>query len=189
MPTLEKQPPSHQSTIRRSQVVQRRRPNLPRESERDHKSSPKVRQAPTRQAASKRYSAKRPRTAPRGSVDVTSIRPVVAEMSATEAAAAETPATEAPSGLRSVARRQSAVRAFFTQFSFEKSFVLIGFVVSMTMMILYAIDLALAWPFKRASVLFDVTFMLGGLVMFWLSWDVAKDQLKGRYRKPAGRIS
>ncbi len=81
-------------------------------------------------------------------------------------------------------RKPSNLGRFFRQFTLEKSFTLIGFATGILALILFSIDLAFAWPLKRASIAFDVTFALSGVVMILLCWNVAKDQIRGRGRVP-----
>ncbi|WP_442505229.1 hypothetical protein SH528x_004010 [Novipirellula sp. SH528] len=81
-------------------------------------------------------------------------------------------------------RKPSSLQRFFRQFTLEKSFTLIGFATGILALILFSIDLAFAWPLKRASITFDVTFALSGVVMILMCWNVAKDQIRGRDRIP-----
>ncbi|TWU43506.1 hypothetical protein Q31b_25470 [Novipirellula aureliae] len=83
-------------------------------------------------------------------------------------------------------KRRSQVSRFFRPFTLEKSFTLMGFVTGAVLVVLFATDLIFAWPLMRASTLFDVTFMLVGLLMLVSSFGVAKDQVRGR--RPPKRI-
>ena len=80
------------------------------------------------------------------------------------------------------ARRSSALAEFFSSISLERSFILIAFVVAALVMSLFGLDLALGWPFRRASLLFDTTSMVCGAGLAYLSWDVFLDQVRGKAR-------
>ncbi len=59
----------------------------------------------------------------------------------------------------------------------EKSFVLFGFVVAITLVAIFGSDLICGWPFQRASMAFDITNVLCGFGLAFLSWDAYKDLL------------
>ncbi|NNE00787.1 MAG: hypothetical protein HKN47_26015 [Pirellulaceae bacterium] len=80
--------------------------------------------------------------------------------------------------------RPSPLRLFFQNFHTEKAFTLSGLLVGLTLVIVCGLDLAFAWPYQQASKAYDITFLLSGIVMLWLTWDVAKDQWSGRGRRP-----
>lgn len=42
---------------------------------------------------------------------------------------------------------------------------------------IFALDLALSWPFKRASVAMDVVFIVCALLLAFLSWTTLKEQV------------
>ncbi len=73
-------------------------------------------------------------------------------------------------------------RAFFEDFGLEKLFTVFSFLTAVSLVFICGPDLLLARPFKAASPIFDVTFLLSGLVMLGLTWSVAKDQVRGYVR-------
>jgi hypothetical protein len=79
-------------------------------------------------------------------------------------------------------RRPTALQQFFASFSLERSFTLFGFMVAVILMSFFGLDLACGWPFRRASVLFDVTSTVCGAVLGFLCWDVFWEQVKGQTR-------
>ncbi len=53
----------------------------------------------------------------------------------------------------------------------EKSFVVFGYVVAATLVAIFGSDLILGWPFQHASTVFDVTNVICGAGLAYLSWD------------------
>lgn len=47
-----------------------------------------------------------------------------------------------------------------------------GLVLSGLIVILFLADLVAAFPFQRVSVFFDVAFLIGGLIVAYLSWAI-----------------
>ena len=70
-------------------------------------------------------------------------------------------------------RRATAVR-----FSLERLFTGLGFAIALGLVAAFGLDLAFAWPFWRASVLFDAAFVVCGIALAYLSWNVHRDQLR-----------
>ena len=50
-----------------------------------------------------------------------------------------------------------------------------GFTVAALLVVLFGVDLALGWPFQRASILFDSMSAVSGVVLGYLSWNTLKD--------------
>ncbi|WP_372897001.1 hypothetical protein [Stieleria sp.] len=73
-------------------------------------------------------------------------------------------------------RRKSRLGRFFSGFTREKSFTILSFLVASGLIVLCSLDLAFAWPWMHASLLFDWTYLGVGLAMLWLTWDVFNDQ-------------
>lgn len=76
------------------------------------------------------------------------------------------------------ARKHSSVGVFFDSFNLVKCFTLFGFTVAATHVIIFGLDLAIAWPLQRASVLFDVNCIICGLLLACLSLGTFKDQVR-----------
>ncbi len=74
--------------------------------------------------------------------------------------------------------RRSSVRLFLESFSLVKSFTLLGFFVAAMHVVVFGLDLALAWPLQRASVPFDAICVVCGLMLTYLSWDTFRDQVR-----------
>lgn len=53
-----------------------------------------------------------------------------------------------------------------------------GLFVSGLIVILFLADLAAAFPFQRESVAADVGFILGGLIVAYLSWSIMERKRK-----------
>jgi hypothetical protein len=74
------------------------------------------------------------------------------------------------------------MQQFFASSSLERSFTLLGFFVAVFAISVFGFDLACGWPFRRASLLFDVTSTICGSVLLLLCWDVFREQVKGLTR-------
>ena len=57
----------------------------------------------------------------------------------------------------------------------SKALTIGGMVVAILLLILFSIDLAIAIPFKRASALMDISFVLCALILGYLSWSTFKE--------------
>lgn len=42
---------------------------------------------------------------------------------------------------------------------------------------IFLVDLALGWPFKRASIVMDVVFILCAAVLAFISWTTLREQV------------
>ena len=51
---------------------------------------------------------------------------------------------------------------------------LVGLIVSGLVAVLFVADLAAGFPFRRASVLADVGFVLSSLIVAYLSWSLLR---------------
>jgi len=76
-------------------------------------------------------------------------------------------------------RRPTAIEQFFAPFSLERSFTLLGFIVAVSVISFFSLDVACGWPFRRASLLFDATSTICGAVLLVLCWHVFWEQVKG----------
>jgi hypothetical protein len=74
--------------------------------------------------------------------------------------------------------RQLAFGTVFEGLSLVKTFTLFGFVVASLFMLVFGLDLALAWPFQRASVSYDIINVLCGAGLAYLSWNAWGDLRK-----------
>jgi hypothetical protein len=66
-------------------------------------------------------------------------------------------------------------RAAPNYFTVEMALVCVGFVVAALLVILFGLDLAIARPFFRASLLMDISFTICGLLLGYLSWNAYRD--------------
>jgi hypothetical protein len=60
-------------------------------------------------------------------------------------------------------------------FTGEMLLVWVGFVTAASLLILFGLDLAVGWPFMRASLLMDISFTVCGLILGYLSWNAYRD--------------
>lgn len=54
----------------------------------------------------------------------------------------------------------------------SKPLAITGLVASGLIVILFLADLIAGFPFGRVSMFFDVAFLLGGLIVAYLSWSI-----------------
>lgn len=54
----------------------------------------------------------------------------------------------------------------------SKSLSLIGIIISGLIAVLFLADLAAGIPFQRVSIPADIGFVLGGLIVAYLSWSI-----------------
>jgi hypothetical protein len=54
----------------------------------------------------------------------------------------------------------------------SKPLAITGLVVSGLIVILFLADLIAGFPFGRVSMFFDIAFLLGGLILAYLSWSI-----------------
>ena len=64
--------------------------------------------------------------------------------------------------------------SFYYRQTLEKSFVMFGFAVAITLVLLFGIDLITGWPFHQASKAYDIANIVCGMVLAYLSWDTCK---------------
>jgi uncharacterized membrane protein YuzA (DUF378 family) len=57
----------------------------------------------------------------------------------------------------------------------ETALLAVAAVISMVLMLLFAVDLVTAWPLERYSPLTDVTYLLCGLGVAYLTWHAHRD--------------
>ncbi len=57
----------------------------------------------------------------------------------------------------------------------SKALTIGGMVIAILLLILFSIDLAIAIPFKRASMMMDVSFLVCALITGYLSWSAFKE--------------
>lgn len=75
-------------------------------------------------------------------------------------------------------RRRSSLGVFIASISLTKCFTLFGFTVAAVHIILFGLDLAIAWPLQRASILFDINCVVCGILLSCLSWGTFRDQVR-----------
>jgi len=56
----------------------------------------------------------------------------------------------------------------------EKGLTILGMVIAI-LLLLFALDLVLGLPFKRASTLMDVAFVACSIVLAYLSWSTLRE--------------
>ena len=71
--------------------------------------------------------------------------------------------------------RPSRAQPSRVQFDIRMAFTLFGFAVAAVLVILFGLDLALAVPFQRVSLLMDVTYLICGITLAGLSWSCYRD--------------
>lgn len=52
-----------------------------------------------------------------------------------------------------------------------------GMVIAALILVLFLLDLAIAFPFSRAALVMDIIFVLCAAVLGWLSWTTFKEQV------------
>jgi len=57
----------------------------------------------------------------------------------------------------------------------SKILTIIGMVVAAFILILFALDLAIGFPFMRASFLLDVAFVISAALLGYLSWTTFRE--------------
>ncbi len=57
----------------------------------------------------------------------------------------------------------------------SKALTIGGMVVAILLLILFATDLAIKIPFKRAAILMDVAFIVCAVILGYLSWSTFKE--------------
>ena len=102
-----------------------------------------------------------------------------------------------PRQIASRPRSKSAFAQFFSSpFGIEKTFTVLSFLLSTSLLVFCCLDLTIAWPWRQASRLFDWGFLVCGLVLLGMTFDVFRDQtrvMRQRRRdysnyEPAGTI-
>ena len=58
-----------------------------------------------------------------------------------------------------------------------KIMTLIGLILSALIVLVFAIDLAIGFPFMKASMLMDIAFIICGGVLGYLSWATNREQV------------
>ena len=71
--------------------------------------------------------------------------------------------------------RRASTRGTRGEFSFVKALTLSGFVVATLLVLVFGLDLLLAWPFQRASWSFDLINVACGAALAYLSWNTWRD--------------
>lgn len=57
-----------------------------------------------------------------------------------------------------------------------KSLTIIGMIVSSLVIILFGADLAVGFPFQKASMLMDILYLVCAAVLGYLSWSSFREQ-------------
>ncbi len=61
------------------------------------------------------------------------------------------------------------------KFTIAHAFVIFGYVVGGALFVVFGLDLLLGIPFRRLSILYDVTNVIVGLMLVYLSWNTHND--------------
>ncbi len=56
-----------------------------------------------------------------------------------------------------------------------KALTIIGLVVAGLVVVLFALDLAIQFPFQRASLMLDIAFLISGSILGYLGWSTLRD--------------
>jgi hypothetical protein len=51
-----------------------------------------------------------------------------------------------------------------------------GMVIAILILVLFLLDLAVAFPFRRINAVMDITFVLCALALGYLSWSTLREQ-------------
>jgi len=57
-----------------------------------------------------------------------------------------------------------------------KALCIVGMVVAALLLLIFALDLAMEFPFGRTSLVIDIAFMACALGLGWLGWTTLKEQ-------------
>ncbi len=69
------------------------------------------------------------------------------------------------------------------QYWLEKSFIIFGFIVGTFLSLVFFLDLSFGWPLQRASLTFDTSSVICGVILVYLSWHVLRSQISRRLWK------
>ena len=58
-----------------------------------------------------------------------------------------------------------------------KVMTIVGLVIAGLIALVFVVDLALGFPFKRASLMMDVSFLICALLLAYMSWSTMKEQI------------
>lgn len=107
------------------------------------------------------------------------------------------PASDPPRSVQQIARVQLSQKTpsafarplarstrfvFFANWSLEKTFTLCGLLVAASLGLVFGLDLAIGWPFRHESASFGAALFVSSLGLAYMSYDVMRDQLRGRQR-------
>ena len=67
----------------------------------------------------------------------------------------------------------------------SKPLAITGLLISGLIVILFLADLVAGFPFRRVSIFLDVAFLVGGLIVAYLSWAIMPPASSPRARTPA----
>jgi len=56
-----------------------------------------------------------------------------------------------------------------------KALTIIGLVVAGLVVVLFALDLLIQFPFQRASFMLDIAFLISGSILGYLGWSTLRD--------------
>ncbi|MCM2373676.1 hypothetical protein [Aporhodopirellula aestuarii] len=146
-----------------------------------HQTGTRSRQRPRRPSRAKTPAARihRPRThaeQPREKPSAPASTRENAGVGFAEFAYSQTEYVETLPRLHRPRREAPRIRRFFRGFSFEKLFTLVSFLVAITLIAVCVADLTTAWPWMKASPMFDWCYLLAGCGLLCLTINTFFDQ-------------
>ena len=57
-----------------------------------------------------------------------------------------------------------------------KTLCIIGMALSALVFLVFLIDISVAFPFSRYSIMMDVVFLTVSVLLAWMSWNVYREQ-------------
>lgn len=80
-------------------------------------------------------------------------------------------------------RHNSTLVEFFSDFDIEKSLTVVSFLIAAILLAFCLLDLTVGWPLMQACLLFDGIYLACSVALFWLCFDVFKDQTRNCHRR------
>jgi hypothetical protein len=58
----------------------------------------------------------------------------------------------------------------------EKALIALAAVISAVLILAFGVDLLTGWPFDRCSLSMDITYLISGVVLAYLTWHTYREQ-------------
>jgi Kef-type K+ transport system membrane component KefB len=58
----------------------------------------------------------------------------------------------------------------------EKALIALDVVISAVLILAFGVDLITGWPFDRCSLSMDITYLISGVVLAYLTWRAYREQ-------------